>query len=142
METAVKLIKLINGETIIGLTDATTEKVASSDVFTIADPVTVKTFKHSEDGYVYESFIMQKWISLAAESTMNIPSYHVVTIVDVKPTFVDHYQKFLAETVIGNDVIFDEIPDDHPHDELDDFLEELEDFEDEALDDRPKPTYH
>ena len=145
MEVAIKLLRLINGEAIIGITDATPEALFNQDSFTIADPVTVRTFKHTVGEIIYESFVMQKWLSMASDTTMVIPTYHVLTVVDVKDAVVSHYMSFTkSEQTSGDTPPIDpsllEVDDEDPFGDYEDDM--LEEFEEESTNDRKKPTYH
>ena len=140
MEAAVKIIKLINGEVVLALTDVTSETMISQDTFTVVDPVTVRAFKHAEGGIVYESLVMQHWISMAESSSMIIPTYHVVTIATPKESVTANYYKFIEEAAHPSSQ-YEEAPDyiDPDDDMFDDFMG---DSDEEDQDDREKPTYH
>lgn len=140
MEVAVKIIKLVSGETIVALTDVTVETLSTHSDVILVDPVTVRALKYADGGVVYESLVMQHWISMASSASMVIPAYHVVTVVTPKETVSANYLKFVEESKTKPENPYDGVSE-YTDDEIGGIDEYMSDLDDE-YDDREKPTYH
>lgn len=91
-----KLLKLINGETIVGHT-ASDCSLLNSGYVEMKNPVLLTFVKMPVDNMMVETLIMQSWMKLANTNLIRIPVRSIVLAVDVLDKVEDQYKQFLLD---------------------------------------------
>lgn len=95
MDPTVRLIKLVSGESIIGITETNCEDLTAIDSITITDPVLVNSIRVPKGGLVYETFVMQPWIALSEDFEVDIATKHILITTSVKESVEAQYFNYL-----------------------------------------------
>ena len=144
MEPTVKLFKLVTGESIIGTTETNCEDLTALDSVTVSDPVLVTSMRYPKDGLVYETFVMQPWIALIVDSTIDIATKHILVTSPVKENVENQYLNYLDSEAARQQEPNIDLEQELGEAELD-MYEQLmnEEFEEDNYGgDNQKPTYH
>lgn len=142
MEPIVKLFKLTTGESIIATTETNCEDLTAIDSVTVMDPVLVTSMRFPKDGLIYETFVMQPWIALVVDSTVDIATRHILVTSPVKENVEEQYLRYLEREAEKEQEPSIELQDELEEDMFDQLMNE--EFEEEYYggDETAKPTYH
>jgi len=90
-----KLLKLINGESIVCSTDDNCENLRSKSSIHVCDPVLVIPFRVPRGMNIAETYIMTPWISISEEIIFEIPTEQIIVAVDLKHNFKENYISYV-----------------------------------------------
>lgn len=132
-----KLFKLTNGETILGTVDSDKVNLDSGAV-NVQNPVLITSARVPMDQLIIETYVMQSWIKMASSKVISIPVRSILIATDVHEKAVEQYKHYLTEidkNQLSDEEIENAINLHNENNDTDEFLDLMEDEED---DDRSK----
>lgn len=131
-----KYIKLSSGDNIIATTDDDCSTFKRKEFITITNPVRIGVISLPGKGMHIETHVFLPWITIAATTTMKLPTKSIIMTVDVDESVNTHYQDFISNnnTTILSEGGFSSI--ENYYDEMDDEDEDDNDPGEE------QPNYH
>lgn len=139
-----KLIKLTNGDTIIGATENDCSNL-NEGVLEMINPVLVSTIRIPVDNkMVVESYVLQTWIKIAESNKVRIPVSSVVAVANVVENAERQYNEYVSDidSTRVSEEEFNEIIERETGDQYYDYANE-EDEESEENDYKPRrPIFH
>lgn len=134
-----KLLKLINGESVIGYTESDCNTLEKGFI-ELRDPVLVSSIRVPMERVVVETFVMQTWLKMSSSNIVKVPVSSVIVATDVLEKVESQYKHYLAE--MSNIKLTDEelqtLAESSQEDEFLDFMEEEDDDGSESS----GPTLH
>ena len=92
-----KIIKLTNGETIIGCTENDCSDL-NEGVVELTNPVLVSSIKIPVDEkMIIESFVLQTWMRMADSHIVKVPVRSVVAVANVVEKAAQQYMQYVSE---------------------------------------------
>lgn len=137
-----KLLKLSNGETILGYTNNSCNDLDTGFV-EVQNPVLVSSVRVPMNQMVVETFVMQTWIKMTSSHFVKIPARNVVVAVDVEERAEFQYKQYLSEVEKNKltDSEMQQIMSDLENHEEEEFFDLTEDEEDDGRN-TDGPTLH
>lgn len=129
-----KLIKIITGENVICFTDNIDDDLNQNSYITVKEPVIINSVVIPRGNMVVETHVMSKWIKMAKNSEVKIPSRNIITMVEVTDSVEEQFRLFLDE-YLSKQTEFEDIVN-PTEDQLNELLESLESLDDESSDPR------
>lgn len=117
-----KYLKLANGEDIIVTTEDNCDTFNDKEFLEVYNPVLINVMRFTRGPALVESFVMLPWIKMGKVESVKIPVKNIVAAVDVQKLAEDQYYSYLHNS--PGDL------DESNIDEVDDFIDEMSNEED------------
>ncbi len=98
-----KYLKLVNGDNVIVTTENDCKSFKDQEFLICTNPVQVGTVRYPKGNYIVETHVLQPWIKMLVQTTVQIPVSSIVVIVDIDEEAVEQYHKFVESTNSMND---------------------------------------
>lgn len=122
-----RLIKLINGETIIVQLDIAhlSANESADKMIEVFYPMLVVSARVIQNGMIYETSNLQTWMKFSKDVSMRIPIQSILTITEVKDNIVKQYARYVNDS-FNNQYIDYQNEEDTEEKTLADFFDEIE----------------
>jgi hypothetical protein len=92
-----KVLRLTNGEHIIGYTDDACENLANARSIMFMEPMLLTSIRIPRPSGIAESYIMYPWMPLTDDKVIEINSACIVSVANARPSFREQYEKFVDQ---------------------------------------------